>query len=356
MNSALGTRARTPLARLRSAAAPLAKSALLRAGGYAALRRVLPSRSLAILRYHAICGPEGYDYADPHICVTPENFERQVAYLTSAYNVMRLEDAVRDLAAKRALPPNAVAITFDDGYADNLAAARILARYGASATFYITAGCLAGDQPFWPVELRYLVARLPAARLTIDAGPAHVMIDATTDEGRQTAVTQLTKACKGHPIPVREELRAALRAAAGPGHTPRVMLTWDEVREMAAMGMTIGSHTMTHPNLPNAGLDAARRELVESKARLETNIQAPVTMFSYPNGGAERYCTPELKRLVAEVGFAAATTSRNALAGVSSDLYGLERLEVEERLEDLLFALEVERFGFQPKPRPLESA
>ena len=345
-----------PLRSLRAAAAPLAKTALLRTGSYEALRRVLPSRNLAILRYHAICGPEGYEYADPSICVTPENFERHVAYLTTAYNVLRLEDAVRDLAAKRALPPNAVAITFDDGYADNLAAARILAKYGASATFFITAGCLAGDQPFWPVELRYLVARLPAAQLTLDAGPAHVVIDTTSEEGRRTAVKRLTKACKGHPIPVREELRTALRAAAGPGDMPRVMLTWDEVREMAAMGMTIGSHTMTHPNLPNAGLDAARHELVESKARLESNVERPVTMFSYPNGGAERYSTPELQRLVAEVGYAAATTSRNAFAGAGSDIYGLERIEVEERLEDLVFALEVERFGFKPKPRPLEPA
>jgi peptidoglycan/xylan/chitin deacetylase (PgdA/CDA1 family) len=354
MSDAKGSAATSPLRSLRAAAAPFAKTALLRTGGYAALRRVLPSRNLAILRYHAICGADGYDYADPYICVTPENFERHIAYLTSAYNVMRLEDAVRDLAEGRALPPNAVAITFDDGYADNLAAARVLAKHGASATFYITAGCLAGDQPFWPVELRYLVARLPATRLTLDAGAAHVDLDTTTPQGRRAAVKQLTKACKGHAIPVREELRAALRAAAGPGTMPRVMLTWDEVREMAAIGMTIGSHTMTHPNLPNAGLEDARTELVQSKARLEQEIGAPVTMFSYPNGGAERYCTPELKRVVADVGFAAATTSRNACATPASDLYALERIEVEEELSDLVFALEVERFALKPTPRQFE--
>ena len=41
---------------LRSKAAPLAKMALLHSGGYAAIRALLPSRQLAILRYHAICG------------------------------------------------------------------------------------------------------------------------------------------------------------------------------------------------------------------------------------------------------------------------------------------------------------
>jgi peptidoglycan/xylan/chitin deacetylase (PgdA/CDA1 family) len=346
---------RSSLRQLRSAAAPLAKSALLRIGGYAALRRVAPSHGLAILRYHAICGDEGHAYADPSICISPESFEQHVAYLTRSYNVVRLEDAARALREGAPLPPNAVALTFDDGYADNLAAARTLARYGASATFYLTAGCLEGGQPFWPVEVRYLVRALPPKRYELAADPARVEIDATTDEGRRAAVKRLTKAFKGHAIPVREALRQRLRELAGSVDIPRVMLTWDEVREMHRLGMTIGSHTMTHPNLPNAGLDAARQELAESKTRLEAMIHAPVTMFSYPNGGADRYCTPELKKVVAEVGFAAATTSRNAFAGPKSDLYGLERIEVEERLADLVFALEVERFAFQPAPRALEA-
>jgi len=75
-----------------------------------------------------------------------------------------------------------------------------------------------------------------------------------------------------------------------------------------------------------------------------------VTMFSYPNGGAERYFTPKLQKVVADAGFAAATSSHNAFAGPDSDLYALERLEVEERLEDLVFALEVERFVLRPTP------
>jgi peptidoglycan/xylan/chitin deacetylase (PgdA/CDA1 family) len=134
------------------------------------------------------------------------------------------------------------------------------------------------------------------------------------------------------------------------------MLTWDEVREMHALGMTIGSHTMTHPNLPSAGLTAARKELVCARERVEREIGAPVTMFSYPNGGAERYMTRDIARLVQEAGYEAATTSRNAFAGPTSDLFALERVYVSERLEDLVFAMEVERFAFQPKPRPGEVA
>lgn len=108
---------------VRAGLAPLAKTLLLQTGALTAFRRALPSRSLAILRYHAICGPEGYGYADPQICITAAAFERHVAYLARRYAILRLDDAVARIAAGDALPANALAITFDDGYADNLAAA-----------------------------------------------------------------------------------------------------------------------------------------------------------------------------------------------------------------------------------------
>jgi peptidoglycan/xylan/chitin deacetylase (PgdA/CDA1 family) len=120
--------------------------------------------------------------------------------------------------------------------------------------------------------------------------------------------------------------------------------------------MDIGSHTMTHPNLPNAGPEAARQEITQSKSRLEAAVGAPITMFSYPNGGAERYMTREVAQIVKDAGFQAATTSRNAFAGPESDLYALERVQVSERLDNLVFALEVERYAFKPKARPGELA
>lgn len=343
----------TLVRRLRAGAAPIAKMTLLHLGGYETLRRLWPSRHLAILRYHAICGPAGYRYADPGICITPEAFEQHVAYLTRRYAVLRLEVAVRKLA-DGTLPRNAVAITFDDGYADNLQAARTLAKYGASATFYITAGCLAGGQPFWPAELRLLVSGIPNRRATLSAGTVCLDLDLGSQAARASAVKRLSRTFKSNPVSVREALREQLRALARGADLSPVMLTWDDVREMHALGMTIGSHTMTHPNLPSAGLEAARHELVTSKRRLEGEIGAEVTMFSYPNGGAERYETPELRQIVREAGYAAASTSRNGFASRAGDPYALERIEVQESLADLVFALEVERFALGPTSAPAE--
>jgi peptidoglycan/xylan/chitin deacetylase (PgdA/CDA1 family) len=348
MSSTVSTSPVSTLRALRRAAAPAAKTLLLRSGAFGAIRRIAPSRKLAILRYHAICGPEGFAYASPGICVSPSAFESHVRYLASRYRVLPLPVAAAALRSKESLPANAVAITFDDGYADNLAAARVLHRYGVSATFYLTAGCLADGQPFWPSEIRYLVAAIPAERVVLTASGAETVIDLASAGERQAAVGRITRLFKSQPIAVRERLRDELRRAGGFPRIPKVMLTWDEVREMHALGMTIGAHTLTHPNLPSAGPADAAAEIRGSRARLETEISDRVTMFSYPNGGAEVYVTPELQRTVADAGFEAATTSRNGFADRGSHPFGLERIEVAERLEDLAFALEVERFAFGP--------
>jgi len=326
------------------------KTLIFRSGFYSLFRRLVPSRQLGILRYHAVCELDA-GYADPGICVTPGAFERHVDYLAGHYRVLPLPDAVDVLRRGLTLPANAVAITFDDGYADNLGAANVLASRGLSATFYLTAGCLAGGAPFWPSELRRLVAGIDGPTLRLSAAGIDLHLPLTSAVDRKAAVVKLTKIFKGHAIPVREALRERLRELSTAAGQACPMLSWDQVRSMHRMGMVVGSHTMTHPNLPNAGLDAARLEIAQSKTRLEEEIGAPVTMFSYPNGGADRYMTPEVATLVQAAGFAAATTSRNAFAGRSSDLYALERVQVSENLERLTFALEIERYAFKPKPR-----
>ena len=336
---------------LRRTLAPVAKSVLLHAGGYRALRTVAPSRQIAILRYHAVCGPEGEAYADPGICVSPEAFESHVAYLASQYRVLPLPEAVACIRQGRTLPRNAVAITFDDGYADNLAAARTLHRHGLVGTFYLTAQCLADGEPFWPTEIKTLVDRLPGPAVTITV-PDTQTISLASSADRYKAIKTLTRLCKSHRIPVRDALRQHLRDVAGlPRASTPTMLTWDQAREMVALGMDMGGHTLTHANLPSAGPEDAWAEIDGCRRVIRERLGVDATQFSYPNGGAERYHTEELHRMAERAGFTGAATSSNGFASLASDPFALERVEIEERLEDLVFALEVERFAFRPRAR-----
>ena len=137
---------------------------------------------------------------------------------TGNYRVVPLPDAVSALRRGLSLPRNAVAITFDDGYADNLAAAAALARRGLSATFYVTAGCLADGAPFWPSELRALVGALDKDRIDFDVAGTKITLLTSTPSERRAAISKLNKVFKGHTIPVREAGRRwRARAAGGRG-------------------------------------------------------------------------------------------------------------------------------------------
>jgi hypothetical protein len=214
---------------------------------------------------------------------------------------------------------------------------------------------MADGEPFWPAETPALIEAIKRPFVELREGGVHVELAIGTPDQRRAAVRRLAKVFKSQPIPVRESLRQQLRAAARNPVLASPMLTWDQIREMRDLHMIIGAHTVTHPNLPSAGLSAAAIEIEGSKARLEGELGEPITMFSYPNGGAERYFTPELQEIVRRAGFVSAVTSRNGFASAASDPYGLERIQVAERLDDLLFALEVERFAFKPQARTTET-
>src|SRR6266550_9463146 len=81
----------------------------------------------------------------------PRGMERQFRFLRRVANVVPLRDALEALADGRDLPPRAVAITFDDGYRDNLEiAVPLLQRLGLPATFFLVPGILSGAvQPWW---------------------------------------------------------------------------------------------------------------------------------------------------------------------------------------------------------------
>jgi peptidoglycan/xylan/chitin deacetylase (PgdA/CDA1 family) len=105
-------------------------------------------------------------------------------------------------------------------------------------------------------------------------------------------------------------------------HVP--LLDWQEIRELAALGIEFGSHSMTHPPLtgiPNADV---LREATESKAILERELQRPVSAFAYPYGDTD----PIVQQLVAQAGYTVAVTTRFARASLNDSPMALPRLDV----------------------------
>jgi len=315
-------------------------------GGVLALARRARRRDRAmVLRYHAVTAGTDVDYAAPEICMPVDAFRLQMAFVRRAYRVVPLDDIVDAVRGHAALPPGGLAITFDDGYADNHElAAPILRMLGLPATVYVATGCTDDRVPFWVAAVRVL-ARRAAGALSV-RGVASVVLDdaaARTHAARTITGALVTVDAMDRAERIAEAAEAAgidVRAAlAG------TMLASEQIRDLHRLGWSIGAHTVTHGNVAQMGAEAATREIADSRDALASIVRAPVVHFCYPNtGGRHRYFDDEAAGILDRQGFRSATTSRPGAIRRDTNPFFLPRLGVSPRLTNVVeLATAVER-------------
>jgi len=126
------------------------------------------------------------------------------------------------------------------------------------------------------------------------------------------------------------------------------MMSWDEIREMRRAGMTVGAHSVSHPNLPSLSDADLEREVRVSRETLARELGEPVEHFAYPNGRTNRHCDARVARAVAAAGYASAVTSVTGPVSGRWSPYAVPRLGVYGRHEDvarLSMDIQVTRLG-----------
>ena len=312
----------SPLQRLsvvRLIAAGLHHSGLLapltQAVGYARRAPAFP-----ILTYHRI-----NDDGDPFFGALPTAvFERQMRHVARNYRVLPLEDLVERLQ-RGGLPRNALAITFDDGYRDNLThAAPILSRLGLPATIFLATGFIGTAEVPWVDRLAQGLKKSPADAVRTPWGDE---LELTGVAARLHALTQTLAHFKRVPDEERHRALEALLTALGVTDQrgfKNLMLSWDDVHALRGLGFTIGAHTVNHPILSRVTPQRAWTEILGSRTMIESACGAAPRAFAYPNGGAAEY-TETVKRLVREAGFSCAVTTRFGLNTSNTDPWELRR-------------------------------
>lgn len=319
-----------------------AKRALFQAGVYDRLRSRVPSRVPVILRYHAVAGSEGAAYAAPGIRVAPAAFERHVAYLRRRYAVRGME-AVEACLRGEPVSADCVVITFDDGYRDNLAAARVLHRFGCTAVFYVTTGRLAGEAPLWLHEVRRRLLQVAGRAAGFRWGGRQFHWRLGSRARRERAIQELTSWIKGLTVVEREDcLRELARQLPAPDSESAepIMLAWDDVLAMRGLGMEIGGHTVTHANLVHATALEAEQEIRGCFEALAERLGDAPAHFAFPDGGAAAHYDARAKALVARSGFRTAVTSRPGAVRPGADRYELPRVGAAASLAELVHELE----------------
>lgn len=244
------------------------------------------SDRLLVLCYHNVrgtwCFPSDGDFG-------PRGLERQLRVLRRVANVLPLDDALQRLSQGRPLPRAAVAITFDDGYADNLAlAVPLLERLSLPATFFLVPGLLSRTVSAWWETLAWAFTSATWSQLDWEGG--HHRLD--TPAQRWDAHAAVARALKGRNRAAREQAVAELierLAPAGPAPGPDLFLDWDGARHLVGRGHAVGSHSSYHAILSREAEADQSADLEHARRQLEAELMAPTPLLAYPNGTPEDY-------------------------------------------------------------------
>jgi peptidoglycan/xylan/chitin deacetylase (PgdA/CDA1 family) len=295
-------------------------SRMLATAGVHLAARTLTRHRLSILLYHRVLPqPDPINNWD----VTAEEFDAQMAQLAAHFTPLPLAEAAARLA-RGALPPGAVCVTFDDGYADNCTVALpILQQRGIPASFFIATDFLNGGR-MWNDTVVEAVRVCARDRLELSAvGLASLPLgDAHT---RRSTIDYILNAIKHRPPAHRDAAVRCVLEQAGQRLPDDLMLTDAQVRALRCAGMSIGGHTARHPILANLPPDQARREVLECRDRLTELLREPITLFAYPNGKPGLDYGREHVDMVRAAGFTVAVSTVPGVATRASDPLQLPR-------------------------------
>lgn len=309
-----------------------------------------PNARLTILIFHRV--REERDALVPGE-VTRDEFERICTWLKAWFNVLPLPQAT-SLLREGCLPARALAITFDDGYADNHdVALPVLRRHGLSATFFVATAFLDGGR-MWNDSVIESVRAAPEAGIDLHGTAAAALghLPCGNLALRQASLKRAIDATKYLAHDERDHWVHAIIERSGAQLPNDLMMSSDQVRLLHRAGMDIGAHTVTHPILARLTPAQMRAEILDGRKALEEIIGHRVGLFAYPNGRPGTDYSDAAVHIVRELGFDAAVSTAWGVSRRDSDLFQLRRFTPWDRTRVRFGMRLLRNFGTAASPVP----
>ena len=306
-------------------------------------------RRATVLLYHRIAEPEHDPWS---LAVSPAHFGEHMQVLREHAEVAPLS-GLRSRIEERGAPRCLVAVTFDDGYADNTGALAALEHDDVPATIFVIAGAL-GTTPWWDrlAHLLLEAGTLPERMSLVLEGTAierslggSAIYDPRAYDSNRGWRAGMEQPTPRHALylelwrllqPMRhpERERALDEIGAWASATLQSddarLLTRDELGALAAHPLIdIGGHTITHPRLSALTPAEQRDEIAGGKRLVEEIVGTRLTSFAYPFGRPEDL-TSETVSAVRDAGFDVACANYSGTVRASSDRYRLPRAYVHD--------------------------
>jgi peptidoglycan/xylan/chitin deacetylase (PgdA/CDA1 family) len=331
-----------------------------------AVRRAVSGRpDLLILMYHRVI--DGSDplsaYAQSGLTVSPEVFDRQMAFLKCEYHPTALSHVVERLRSEEPLPPKAVVVTFDDGWRDNyLHAYPILKKHSIPATIFLSTDFIESGKIPWFLKVGIILSADAFSFERISDVFEKVKAEHPDSRSAQLLDREVAYAMGGSTDRLMEllkslepemtdrlinEMASACGVSLDQWSERKWMIDWNEAALMNQDIIDFGSHGCSHRILTQLTSSEAAHELSESARLIRERLGTPLNLLAYPNGDYN----DEIRRLAVEAGYRAAVATRSSSGESGLDLFGLGRVGVHEsmsvglsgRFSKALFAFGIHR-------------
>jgi peptidoglycan/xylan/chitin deacetylase (PgdA/CDA1 family) len=269
------------------------------------------------------------------MAVSPKHFAEQAEWLARNCEVLPL---VEFASAHREgkLPRDAVAITFDDGYACTYkVAAPVLEALKLPATVFLPAAPLKRGGEYWWDELERLVLAYRGSSLDIDGRKIELGSRDASDRNwkpyhaprtrRQKAFKAIWSMIHRKGANEVDTAMDGLRCQADAAPAARESHRIATVEEVRSSKLEPGSHGFSHASLPRLSETDKAREIHGGKALLEELVGRVPAVFAFPFGDVDR----KSEQAVEESGFTCACSSQQRFVRTRSEMFALPRLVVE---------------------------
>jgi peptidoglycan/xylan/chitin deacetylase (PgdA/CDA1 family) len=297
----------------------------------------------AVVTYHGML-PDGYKGIDSYLdgaLVSAKSFRQQLRLLKTQYNVVSPQQFSLWCDSQQALPPRSVLLTCDDGLQNTLTGMLpILQELGLSCLFFVTGAALNENASILWYEELYLLFLEAKDSFTLELTDLGMRIAVRTRREKRGKWWDLVKRLSQFDPSQRrdtvEQIRAQLQIPAAwilryiddPIVRRRfLMLRGPQLRDLAAAGMGIGAHTLSHPVLSLAPEELAWREIFESRCSLQSFLNRPIWALAYPFGDPGSVTQRE-QEMAERAGFKCAFLNFGGGLGAGTPLFALPRVHV----------------------------
>jgi len=309
------------------------------------LFRYFNRHKIVILMYHGVTERDINCWTQ----LAREEFENQIEFIGKRYRSISMTEAAGILRGDNRPIKYGAAVTFDDGFQNNLSVAYpILKKYSVPAIIFLTTSFMDKEPRFagflWT---DYILALFRGTELKgIDLSDLNLgRYDLGSMEKRHQAKEKICGTLKRVDFDEKNRIIGIIASRL----RNRILeedrqifqsLDWNNISELSKKGLIdFGAHTVNHEILRYLPIELARKEMEESKKIIGQNIGREVSFFAYPNGTRADFDNG-IRNIAAE-NFNGAVTTIEGLNAVGDNMYELKRVNIGNDLSMMEFKLRV---------------